>query len=108
MRQKKDKCATCVYRTRPGLLYKCDYASMTGHTRLAVPPEKCRHYTPEGKAPERKTRTRPDWDAAMILWERGMNDAEIAAQMGCSRYTVQGWRYRNKLHANCGKGKRIV
>lgn len=90
-------------------MHRCDYASITGHTRMAVPPEKCISYEPEkGEMGEliRKTRAKPDWAAAMILYERGMNDAEIAAQMGCSRYTVQGWRYRNKLHANCGKGKK--
>lgn len=108
MQSKKDKCRSCCYRTRPGLMYKCDYASMTGHTRLAVPPNKCKHYKPEGDVPVRKTRARPDWKAAMVFYEQGMNDAEIAGRLGCSHFTVQSWRHRNKLHANCGRGKRTV
>ena len=41
--EKKEKCDQCVFRSRfPA--YKCNFASLMGHTRKAVPPEKCAHF----------------------------------------------------------------
>ena len=105
--RKEDKCRSCIFKAKRGTMHKCDYASLTGHTRMAVPPEKCVNYVPNN-APGAKTRaprTKPDWEAAMALYKRGLNDVEIAEQIGCSKYTVYEWRKRTGLHANCGKGK---
>ena len=39
----KPDCNTCVYRKENGL-WKCNYETVTGHTRLAVPANRCKHY----------------------------------------------------------------
>ena len=38
------KCERCVFRAQASAGYRCDYCAITGHTRLAVPPEKCLHF----------------------------------------------------------------
>ena len=43
----KIRCPECRYRAAKFSDYTCDYAGITGHTRRAVPPERCRHFEPE-------------------------------------------------------------
>lgn len=95
MKRKEDKCRSCIFKAKRGTMHKCDYASLTGHTRMAVPPEKCVNYVPNN-APGTKTRalrTKPDWEAAMALYKRGLNDVEIAEQKSAI-VTVCGKRRR--------------
>ena len=121
--EKKEKCRQCVFRSRfPA--YKCNFASLMGHTRKAVPPEKCAHFiagkrleTPEeakalleklAKKAARKERKKPDWSRGLELYRLGKNDGEIAVELSVSIGAVCGWRRRNGLPANAGaRGKSV-
>ncbi|WP_418725396.1 hypothetical protein [Dysosmobacter sp.] len=41
---RRARCERCAFRAPEGADYRCDYCAVTGRTRLAVPPEKCRHF----------------------------------------------------------------
>ena len=85
----KIRCPECRYRAAKFSDYTCDYAGITGHTRRAVPPERCRHFEPEqpleaakrakpkGPAiainPSRR-RTRYDWEKAKMLYDQKWSD----------------------------------
>lgn len=121
--EKKEKCDQCVFRSRfPA--YKCNFASLMGHTRKAVSPEECTHFiagkrleTPEEakalremleKKAARKERKKPDWGRGLELYQQGKNDGEIAVELGVSVGAVCGWRRRNGLPANAGaRGKSV-
>lgn len=104
--KKKERCNTCIYRTRPGSPHKCDYFSMTGHTRRAVPAHQCEHYKKDNAAEgQAKRRVKPDWDAAMELYKQGLTDPEIAERIGCSKYAIFKWRKRNGLQTKYRNGK---
>lgn len=45
-----------------------------------------------------------DWAAAMPLYEKGLTDKQIAAQLGCSHKTVCKWRRKNGLPCKTLKG----
>lgn len=108
----KIRCPECRYRAAKFSDYTCDYAGITGHTRRAVPPERCRHFEPEqpleaakrakpkGPAiainPSRR-RTRYDWEKAKTLYDQKWSDSKIAAAMGCDVNSVLAWRKREKL-----------
>lgn len=108
----KIRCPECRYRAAKFSNYTCDYAGITGHTRRAVPPERCRHFEPEqppeaakrakpkGPAiainPSRR-RTRYDWEKAKMLYDQKWSDSKIAAAMGCGVNSVFAWRKREKL-----------
>ena len=122
----KAKCDRCVYQAQPGADYLCNYFGITGHTRLAVPPEKCRHFR-EGERIERPRRRtelperpavkqrnagrshpRYDWERGKDLYERGLTDGEIAKELGCDTNTVHRWRRKLGLPANAGpRGKHV-
>lgn len=106
MKEKKERCNTCIYRTRPGSPHKCDYFSMTGHTRRAVPAYRCKQYVPRNAdAGQTRKRANPDWDAAMELYNQGLTDPEIAERIGCSKYAIFKWRKRNGLQTKYRNGK---
>lgn len=101
-----EKCLSCRY-IQSGY---CDYASITGHCRIKIcpPGDKCTVYEPAPgqKAPEslpldgaKKTPTAQDyrWRQMRELYEQGLNDKEIASEMGCSRTTVRQWRHSESL-----------
>ena len=126
------KCGKCIYRAHKYAPYSCDYATITGKTRKAVPPEKCRKFkagermeerddivisedssrkpaqkpvtvrTP--KAQKRKRSGPPDWELGMRLWKAGMNDREIGENLGVCASAVLQWRRRNGLPANASQG----
>ncbi len=117
----KDRCDTCVFRTEITKKYRCDYLALTGHTRLAEPPEACTHYirgdrleTPEQatklltkmeeKRQKRAKRRKYDWGKAEKLYRAGANDTEIALALGCCKPAVCQWRRRMKLPANTKAG----
>lgn len=54
--------------------------------------------------PTRKKRKRMNQQEARILYDKGMNDREIAERLGASPSGVYAWRYRNGLPANTGTG----
>lgn len=102
------RCKDCFYRARESSVHLCDYASMTGHTRKAQPPEKCTYYQKEcrpreaGKAAGRQQH---DWAGAMALWKAGKTDPEIAKAIGVGRQSVRNWRMRNSLSSNWNREK---
>lgn len=122
------KCERCVFRAPTGADYRCDYCAISGHTRLAAPPEKCLHFQ-EGKRIERareKPQTfaqavpRPkvrrgggstpkyDWGRGRALYDQGKNDVEISRELGCGQKTVYRWRRKLGLAANAGpRGKPV-
>lgn len=129
---KKVKCERCVFRAQASAGYRCDYCAITGHTRLAVPPEKCLHFqkgeridrSEEKAAPlgvealrtmgrqSRKSRggSKPkyDWERGRQLYAQGKNDREIGKELGCDPHTVYLWRKKSGLAANAGaRGKTV-
>lgn len=58
----------------------------------------------EPSAPDRKVRMRLDQRTAWELYDRGMNDHEIADKLEASSSAVYHWRYRNGLPANTSTG----
>lgn len=54
--------------------------------------------------PIRKKRQRLNQQEAQMLYDKGMNDYEIAEKLGASPGGVYAWRYRNGLPANTGTG----
>lgn len=100
------KCMTCKYAPT-GV---CDYAAITRHCRIKIcpPGDECTVYSPAPgqKAPERplnygakRKPTAQDyrWRQMRELYDQGLNDKEIAAEMGCGRTTVQRWRHSESL-----------
>ena len=125
---KEIRCPACRYRAAPTAGYLCEYAGITGHTRGAVPPEKCKHFEP-GKAiapmnragwngeakPTVQDRTarkrghpRYDWEKGRELYDRGYNDDRIAEELGCSPRTVEEWRRRHHLPAWSVKRRKTI
>ena len=49
----KRKCGECIYRAHKYAPYSCNYATITGKTRKAVPPEKCRKFKAGERMEER-------------------------------------------------------
>ena len=109
----KERCGKCIYRAAKFEVYQCDYASITGKTRKAVPAERCRHFRP-GDPVESPAKTvhlknsktfrqrRPrravyDWGRGRKLYDAGTPDSGIAKELGCSAGAVQDWRRRNGL-----------
>jgi hypothetical protein len=121
---RRAKCERCTFRAPVGADYRCDYCAITGQTRLAAPPEQCRHFragarierTQEKKAafveatPRPKVRhgggPRPkyDWGYGRALYDQGKNDVEISRELGCDPNTVHRWRRKLGLPANAGPG----
>lgn len=83
------KCEQCIFRAQAGATYRCDYCAITGHTRLAAPPEKCRHFqagariertqenkaafveaTPRPKVRRGGSRTKYDWGYGRALYDQ--------------------------------------
>ena len=121
-------CKKCVFRTEYYAAHLCDYASITGRTRKAEPPEQCTHFK-EGtriekpeyrmleklgevikkRAPGGGAKPKHDWEMAETLYKKGYNDGEISRVMGLRPQAVQAWRKRNDLPANTvSGGRRIV
>lgn len=128
----KRKCGECIYRAHKYAPYSCNYATITGKTRKAVPPEKCRKFKAgermeerddivisedssrkpaqkpvtirKPKAQKRKRSAPPDWELGMRLWKAGMNDREIGENLGVCASAVLQWRQRNGLPANASQG----
>ena len=127
MAKKGARCGKCVFRAKPLAQHTCDYFAITGHTRKAVPPEKCRNFR-EGERidPERKgividqspplesrkrapgggAKPKYDWAKARKLYEQGLNDGEIGRAIGCGCHAVFSWRKKNNLPANTAPGGR--
>jgi len=57
---------------------------------LNCPMPDCTNCLKFGGTPKPKRRKIIDSEAAMRLWEKGLNDREIAAQLECSWSGVQG------------------
>ena len=94
----KIRCPECRYRAAKFSDYTCDYAGITGHTRRAVPPERCRHFEPEQPL-EAAKRAKPKGPAIAINPSRRRTryDSKIATAMGCDVNSVLAWRKREKL-----------
>lgn len=117
---KKIRCGGCIYRAAETSGYLCDYAAITGHTRMAVPITECRHFQAgspiaqmnrvgwngevkpilQDRKARKRGRPRYDWGIARELYEQGLNDHQIAARLGCRHGAVFEWRKREGLEAN--------
>ena len=89
----------CIYRNHsdPSQTGRCNYLTMTGHSRTAhMPPHLrdpcyCTDYVPSGMPVPEK---RADWKTeATRLYLAGATDREIAESLGLKYGTVQAWRY---------------
>lgn len=125
---RKARCERCAFQAPAGADYRCDYCAITGHTRRAAPPEKCRDFL-EGKRIDRSRvkmgplgegmhgetakksggpKPRYDWERGKVLYDRGKNDVEISRELGCDPHTVYQWRRKLGLRANAGpRGKPV-
>ena len=126
----RNKCKQCIFRGDSYDLVGCDYATITGHVRGAIPPEECTHFRKGERitkaeyrllkaalasAPEKKRKKRApgagkkekyDWSIARKLYDGGKNDGEIGREMGINPRSVKSWRNRNDLPANTETGGR--
>lgn len=110
------RCRSCIYS---GASYGgvCDYLSVTGRSRIAQEtPEDagrpCRFYHKGRYAPEKK---RPNAAAPtfrfsqvrlMVLYREGLNDQQIAREIGCTDTSVRKFRIRNNLPNNFREAKK--
>lgn len=101
--------ASCFYRATPGQPWTCDYATITGKTRLAA----CRELGADvdiRKCPLKREREKRERDripaeleravtARRIreLYDRGMTDRQISGELGISKSSVHRWRKRECL-----------
>lgn len=110
----KEECAACMYQgvfEYPVMNY-CGYSLMTGHTKLGLKkradgrcpafkrgePAKGESFAGREVTPLKKPRkTKYSREQLRELWERGMNDREIADEMGCAERTISTWRRREGL-----------
>ena len=110
----KEEGAVCMYQgvfEFPVMNY-CGYSLMTGHTKLGLPkradgrcpafkrgePAKGESFAGREVTPLKKPRkTKYSREQLQDLWERGLNDREIADEMGCAERTVSTWRRREGL-----------
>lgn len=124
--KEKLRCHECMFRADPLKLWGCNYEGVTGHTRMAQPPEKCTYFRKGERLQDRHTGTealRPDrvrrdnakrlpppvepkydWEKAQELYALGKNDGEIARVLECPPNSVRSWRRRNNLPANAKAG----
>ena len=121
MGKKKPSCDICMYRAVKRA-WKCNYETVTRHTRKAAPASRCKHFkegepqrtepfdllgkirrAENAETPKRKSTgavEKYDWDRAKALYDEGKNDAEIARDLGCRPGVVRQWRVRRNLTAN--------
>lgn len=89
------KCETCLYHGRR--TDSCDYILVTGERRGA-PVKNCNRYASNKQAKElaayfaRTGILRPSDEELLKLYEKGLNDAEIAVALGKSKALVARWR----------------
>lgn len=110
-------CGKCIYygkRTET-----CDFYLITG-VRRGCGIEDCRHYerlkgkkrppppvvTPAKPKEPRRVRTFANGEEMMELYKRGMNDNEIAQEIGCSSRNVTYWRSRVGLPPQGKRGRK--
>jgi len=49
-----------------------------------------------------------DYDRAVVLYERGWNDSEIAEDVGCDVRTIRDWRKKERLESNFRKPEKGI
>lgn len=121
------RCGKCQYRAKRTDGYRCNYCLITGRTRRAVPPERCRNFQAgdriepksaeeealreaarkkekKPRAPGAGAKPRFDWEEARRLYDRGANDGQIGRALGCRPQAVRSWRKRRGLPANTTPG----
>ena len=117
------RCQKCAYRAREYSEFSYNYLEVTGHARIAVSPqpgEKCTAFAPDDKRqqrtsdlfklpvkPRRRTRSpayvekKAALRAQMLqLYNAGLSDPEIGAQVGLSKSAVCAWRKSAALPPN--------
>lgn len=126
MSKNKKRCHECMFRGDGNDLVGCDYATITGHVRGAIPPEECTHFRKgermtkaeykllqdalmgrtekKQRAPGGGRDEKYDWSVAEKMHAEGKNDGDIARVMGVRRTLVLAWRKRNGLKANTTMG----
>lgn len=91
----KDKCGTCVYRSDIMYLNRCDYLSITGHSRGCAGDEHCERYQ---KGPRKRRKTQ--LPAAAPALSRGEADLidYLKSSRGkpCKRYSLERSLSRHK------------
>lgn len=60
MAKKEVRCGKCMFRAKPLAQNTCDYFAITGHTRKAVLPEKCRHFRAGERIEPERCETSPN------------------------------------------------
>lgn len=116
----KERCRKCLYRNYGESC--CDYLAITGKPRILVSPgvgEDCTEFRPMNGTVVRKTASmtiRPNagerpreqllrrsqqlYRQMKTMYEEGMSDRAIAAELRCSASAVKRWRVREGLHVN--------
>ena len=104
-----EECIVCEFA---GEKLECNYCWITGRCRTAMPkrpdggcpafkrgkPARGESFAGREVTPLRKPRkTKYSREQLRELWERGLNDREIADEMGCAERTISTWRMREGL-----------
>ena len=106
----QEKCRKCGYWENNGDYSYCDYYFVTGRWRPVLAAE-CKIYLENVKIQKKKPQSirikrnkgidmaeaKYDTEKALALYREGLNDTEIAAEMGISRKTAYNFRYARKL-----------
>ena len=111
----QDACIGCLYWSRSEW---CNYLEITGHSRIKdggrlLPFGGCKLYKAIGteELPKKEWNVRPKkvvaeplpanvFQQMEYLYNQGMNDSEIADELGVGKTTVARWRKKNNLESN--------
>lgn len=111
------KCCKCIYyckrtttcdyyiiteQRRGCSIANCDKFEELKHKRRPPPPV----VTPAKPKEPRRVRTFANGEEMMELYKRGMNDNEIAQEVGCSSRNVTYWRSRVGLSPQGKRGRK--
>lgn len=111
-------CRDCQFQAEKDMPYGCNYATITGHTRLAAPPGDGCPYKVKGPRLERMVaqkevtikrrdhRRKIDDRKAMRLYQEGKNDVEMGEALGVRQESVRLWRKRMGLKSQYELKKR--
>lgn len=111
-------CQDCQFRAGKYDLYGCNYATLTGHTRLAAPPGAGCPYKVKGPRLERMVeleevtvikkdhRQKIDDRKAMRLYLEGKNDVEMGEILHVGKQSVLNWRKKRGLKSKYEPKKR--
>lgn len=107
----KPKPALSDWREKAWALYEAgatdkEIAEAVGKSVITVRDYRRRAWAAPPNPDKKGPGTRFDWKKAKELHRRGLNDAQIAREIGCSPSTVRNWRFKQNLFSNDQRGRK--